>query len=58
MPQNPIENNSIGLFRRLPEKAVGLAVEYLKLGSGNSLGQGFSLNEMITAGTIVVADQN
>ena len=48
----------IGLLRRLPEKAVGLTLENLHLGAGNSILQRFGLRQMIAARRIVVADED
>jgi hypothetical protein len=58
VPLDPVENHLIGFLRRLPEKAVRLALENFKLGAGNSILQRFSLSEVIAARRIIVADQH
>ena len=55
---DPIGNSAVGLFRRLPEEAVGLTLEQLQLGPGNAVLQSLCLGEMITAARIVVANQD
>ena len=39
----PVEYHRVGLLGRLPEKAVGLAFEYLEFRAGNSILQSFGL---------------
>jgi len=58
MPLYPIKNDSIGFLRRLPEKAVRLALQYFHLRACNTLRQHFGLRDVIAADGVGFADQD
>ena len=58
MPLDPIKDQSVGLFRRLPEETVRLPFQNFELGAGYALRQHFGLRHVITPDRIPLADNH
>ena len=58
MPLDPIKNQGVGLFRRLPEETVRLPFQNLELRARDALRQYFGLRHVVAPDRVSFADNH